>query len=295
MRALPHGARPAHIPLRVCARPDAFRAAGAARGMRPRTMAAIILLAASAGFSGCNTMSGGINNQFGMWNYQQGNYVAAREEFYRAVADDPQNASYTYNLACALKRQGDFATAEETYRHALQIDPSHQPSYHGLAQLMLQEGRRDEATELLSTWAKAQPLHPGAHIEMAWVQRENGDLSGAEQSLYHSLAASPNNPIATAQLGQLYQDMGRSDRAAIMFRRSLQADWMQPQVQSRLATLQNPNGYAAAPGTMFPSDGSVVATIPFPASAPLYTQEPSPARTVLAPSPRNDDPAHMAN
>jgi hypothetical protein len=130
---------------------------------------------------------------------------------------------------------------------------------------------------------------------MAWIQRENGDLGGAEQSLYHSLAASPNNPIATAQLGQLYQEMGQSDRAAVMFRRSLQADWMQPQVQSRLATLQNPNGYAGAPGTMFPSDGSVVATIPFPTSAPIYAQGPEAARTVLAPSPRNDDPAHLTN
>ena len=38
-------------------------------------MAAIVLLAASVGFSGRNTMSGGINNQVGMWNYQHGNYV----------------------------------------------------------------------------------------------------------------------------------------------------------------------------------------------------------------------------
>ena len=108
-----------------------------------------------------------------------------------------------------------------------------------------------EATELISTWANAQTVASWcAGIEMAWIQRENGNLS-SRQSLYHSLAASPNNPIATAQLGQLYQDMGQSDRAAVMFRRSLQADWMQPQVQSRLATLQNPNGYAGAAGMMF--------------------------------------------
>jgi Tfp pilus assembly protein PilF len=298
MRAMPHGAKHVPIPRPRCDSPGVIRPVEVAGAGWPRRISGMCLMALLAvGFCGCNSMSGNLNNQVGMWNYQQGNYHAAREEFYRAAADDPQNASFSYNLACAMRRQGDLAAAEESYMRAIHADPSHQPSYHALAELMIEEGRRAEATQLVSSWTQAQPYHAGAQIEMAWIQRENGDMSGAEQSLYRSLAARPNNPIATAQLGQLYQEMGQTDRAAVMYRRSLQADWLQPQVQSRLATLQNPNGWNSAPPTMFASNfgGPAVTALPFPASTPAYGQVPPKVQTALAPSQTNDDPAHIAN
>jgi Tfp pilus assembly protein PilF len=243
----------------------------------------------TAGFCSCNTMNGQLNNQVGMWNYQQGNYVAAREEFTRATADDPQNASFAYNLASTMKKQGDLVTAEQTYVRALHVDPAHQPSYHGLAELMNEQGRRAEAMQLVSSWAGARPRDAGAQIELAWIQRENGDRNAAEQSLYRALAASPNNAIATAQLGQIYQETGQTDRAAAMYRRSLQANWFQPQVQSRLASARGPDGWSSGPPTMFASNfgTSSVATIPFPENSP-YVQAP----TVFRSSQLNDDPAH---
>jgi Tfp pilus assembly protein PilF len=292
MRARPHGAKHVSIPRPGRESPGVLRR----RAGWPYGIARICLMLTAAGICGCNSMSGSANNQVGMWNYQQGNYQAAREEFSRAAADDPQNASFTYNLACAMRRQGDFGAAEANYLRAIQADPSHQPSYHALAELMLQEGRPAEATRLVSSWAQSQPQDSGAQIEMAWIQHENGDVNGAEQSLYRSLAARPDNPIATAQLGQLYQETGRTDRAALMYRRSLQADWLQPQVQSRLASLQSPNGSNGPPPTMFASNfgGPAVAMFPFP-STPGYAQAPTAAQTALAPSQTNDDPAHMAN
>jgi Tfp pilus assembly protein PilF len=292
MRARPHGAEHAQIPRPGCDSSNVLRP----RAGWPCWIARIGLVLAAAGLCGCNSMSGSVNNQIGMWNYQQGNYQAAREEFSRAAADDPQNASFTYNLACAMRRQSDFGAAEANYLRAIQVDPSHQPSYHALAALMFQEGRRAEATQMVSSWAQSQPQDSGAQIEMAWIQHENGDVSGAEQSLYRSLAARPNNPIATAQLGQLYQETGRADRAAVMYRRSLQADWLQPQVQARLASLQNPNAPDGAPPTMFASNfgGPAVAMLPFPAT-PVYAQAPTAAQTALARSQTNDDPAHLTN
>lgn len=257
-----------------------------------RVAAACLLTLTTAVLCGCNSMSGHMNNQMGMWNYERGNYTAAREEFHRAALDDPQNASFAYNLASAMKRQGDFTGAEQYYARAINLDPTHQPAYHGMAQLLVQEQRTAEATQLITSWATARPLNAGAQIEMAWIQRQNGDRSGAEQSLYRALAIRPDDPIATAHLGQIYQETGRSDRAMAMYQRSLRSNWMQPQVESRLAALRSPYGLGGSPPTMVASTFGAPMAGPVPMSYPTTVQEPTPAQTATAPM-TNDDPAHV--
>jgi tetratricopeptide (TPR) repeat protein len=131
---------------------------------------------------------------------------------------------------------------------------------------------------------------------MAWIEHENGDLKAAEQSLYRSLAARPNNSIATAQLGQLYQELGQYDRAAVMYRRSLQVEWFQPQVQARLAMLQNPNASSGSPTILaFNLGGRTVAGTTASPAMPEYIRTPATAQIAIAPTRTNDDPAHMAD
>ncbi len=160
-----------------------------------------VLAVAALASCGCNSMTGHVNNQVGMWDYRQGNYVAARVQFSRAVADEPLNASFTYNLACALNHTGDPSGAEQNYRRAIQLDPGHQPAYHGLARLMNEEGRQAESVQLITTWAAAQPRHPGAQIELAWIERQNGDSVASEQALYHALCARPRQPDRHRAIG----------------------------------------------------------------------------------------------
>lgn len=279
------------------AAPD--RAMKLLQGLRVRTPAmrastAAFVAALFAWFaSGCNSMSGQLNNQAGIWNYEQGNYVAAREAFHRAAADDPRNPAFAHNLACAMKRQGALSLAERTYVQAIALDPTYQPAYHSLAHLMVEEGRQAEATQLVSTWVAGQPLHPGAQIEMAWLQRLNGDRLGAERSLFKALAIAPNDPIATAQLGQLYQEKGQTDRAIAMYERSLQARWMQPEVRERLIALENSGPWNAPSSVLAASPGRTVydATPRTAVFGPSNTMPPPTPDTAGVPT--NDDPAHV--
>ncbi len=187
--------------------------------------------------TGCRATNGWVMNNSGMGYYQRGNYAAARNEFARAVADDPYHPDYRHNLAMAMQKQGDLAGAERVLRHNLTIDPMHQPTYHALAQSLMLQQRPAEAQELITEWVETQPYATSSYIEMAWLQRELGNTAAAEQSLRQALQVEPNNPVALAQLGQVYHDTGRTDQAAAYYQRSLATRWNQPEVQSRLATL----------------------------------------------------------
>ena len=189
--------------------------------------------------TGCRASNGWVMNNSGMGYYQKGNYTAARNEFTRAVADDPHHPDYRHNLAMAMQKQGDLPGAERVLRHNLSLDPMHQPTYHALAQNLVQQQRHGEAQELLAEWTETQPYLTESHVEMAWLQRELGNTAAAEQSLRQALQVEPNNPVALAHLGQIHHETGRTDQAAAYYQRSLASRWNQPEVKSRLATVSN--------------------------------------------------------
>ena len=210
----------------------------ARQGRFCRAVAVLICTGLVPVLTGCGSVNGYVMNDSGRAYYDRGNYAMARHEFQRAVFDDPDNADYLANLASAMVKQGDIQGAERTYRQALHVNPMHQPSYHGLASLMVSQNRNAEAHDILDTWAKTQPYSAPAHIEMAWYYRQAGNQQMAAQSLQQALRAEPRNSTALAQMGQLHQDSGQLAQATAYYQRSLSNDFYQPEVQSRLSTIQ---------------------------------------------------------
>lgn len=205
----------------------------------------LFALAAITAATGCTTMNGYTMNSSGMSYYEQGNYVAAANEFQQAAMANPANPDYIANFAKARMKLGDTQGAEQLYRQALSIAPSHQPSYHGLAESMLAQGREQEAASLLTAWAGTQPYIAESHVELAWLQREMGQNDAAAESLQRALQVNPGHSTALAHLGQYYEENGRADQAVALYQQSLRGDWNQPEVHSRIASAAQSAGPAS--------------------------------------------------
>ena len=218
------------------------RAVDPPRGCQPLTRLglaaiAVVWVALSGSLAGCMQMSASMTNAAGQSYYRAGQYAVARQEFARAVMDDPQNPHYAYNLARALQAEGNAPAAEHHYRRAVALDPRHQPSYSALGDLLADQGRGQEAMQIVRHWAGSQPFVPEAHLEVAALSQRMGDLHGAETSIRQALQANPQHPTALASLGDLYRETGRTQEAVAAYSQSLRIDPGQAHASQQLAAM----------------------------------------------------------
>jgi len=73
--------------------------------------------------SEANPVAGTYNRQ-GMERYQQGQWLAAKENFEEAIRTDPDEAEPKYNLALSLDQLGDHAGATAHVKAAAKLAPT---------------------------------------------------------------------------------------------------------------------------------------------------------------------------
>jgi len=194
---------------------------------------------------GCSNMTSQALNSEGVRLYQNGNYIQAAEQFQRAIASNPKQADGYYNLASSLhkngklhNRQEDLLQAEQLYNQCLDYDPDHTECYRGLAVLLTETERNDAAFRLLEGWAARNPQNADPQIELARVLEETNNLPQASTRLVQALAVDPHNSRALTALGRLREQAGDPQQALANYQRSLAINRFQPEVATRVASLQ---------------------------------------------------------
>ena len=86
-----------------------------------------------------------------------GEHGRAAELFQRAVAEQPRNASFQYNLAASLRFLGHFDAAEQAYEAAIAASPSLYRAHSALAELRTQSAEHNHIERLLELLEHAGP------------------------------------------------------------------------------------------------------------------------------------------
>lgn len=176
-------------------------------------------------------------NEDGVFLYQKGDYVRARESFEFALSLKPDDAGLLYNVGQCFERQGNVKKAEECYRLCLQKEESHIEGQQALTKLLLTQGRKTEAKDAVQTWLAAQPKVAEAYAQDGWRLHQEGDLLQAIARVQQALEMNPHNVTALTQMGQLYEAQERPDRALVLYEKALTQDPTREDLRDRINML----------------------------------------------------------
>lgn len=175
----------------------------------------------------------------GVYLYQRGDYLHARETFQAALAMAPDDPTLQFNLAQCYERLGQADRAEDIYRRCLQQHPENADCRHALAVLLVRSRRRDEAVEMTQEWLRQAPRSADAYALDGWLWHDLGDLPRAQGRLQQALALDPRNRRALNELALVYEALNRPDRALVLYERSLAVDAHQPEVARKIQQLRD--------------------------------------------------------
>jgi tetratricopeptide (TPR) repeat protein len=115
----------------------------------------------------------------GVVAFGDGNFDAARAEFEKVVADDPEDASAIQYLGMIAQQQGDFAGAIEQFDSALSLEPDNAELRLDRATVLLELGRIDEAKVELDGILAEHPDDARANLFAGVADYRLGDYEAA--------------------------------------------------------------------------------------------------------------------
>jgi predicted O-linked N-acetylglucosamine transferase (SPINDLY family) len=148
----------------------------------------------------------------------QGAFEAASAAYEWAMALNPTQPNWPYNLGLCLAEAGQIDRAANAYRQTLALNPEHVPALNNLALLAQGFGAMGEA---LALWGRATRLAPrdvGVRLNLALALMQLQDFGRAEPELLACLAADASHPPCLAALAGLYAATKRHARALSLYR-----------------------------------------------------------------------------
>lgn len=133
--------------------------------------------------------------------YAQQDWLAAEEQFKKALEIFPEYAEALSGLADVHVQWGRQLQAEQEYQNAIKIDPGVWDAYAGLGKLYAQQERYQEAAPLLKQAVRAN--NPDYFAALGKCYLALGNRSAAKQAFQKALLINPEQAEAGEELARL--------------------------------------------------------------------------------------------
>jgi len=184
-----------------------------------------------------------INNQAVAASRQGRDAVAL---FQRAVAADPNDPDYQYNLAVALLRRGDFSEAQKAVDQALKLRPTDSEATQLKA--LIATGKPLAATNAASTTPGAPAFEPIERIRRTYSEASfrQAEFQLDQMRTIRMASLPPAERAAQyTQLGHDYIAQGLIPEAEQQFQRAIAADSNSAAAHAGLAQIREQSGNTA--------------------------------------------------
>ncbi len=129
-----------------------------------------------------------------------------------------------------------------------------------LANELRRGGDARRAVALCEAGLTADPTHLSGHVVLALALGDLGDNAGSERSFVRAVELDPENVIALRSLGDLARDRGDREAARSWYQHALEADPRDPELATRLATLDSESAVSPPSDTEAASDTTGLGT-----------------------------------
>lgn len=169
---------------------------------------------------------------------REGHVAAAIEQYFAALALQPESFEGRANLGSALLLAGRFAEARSHLSHARQMRPDQAPVHLALGHACSAQGQLEEAESSYRRALAISPDNAEALLALAGILRRRGQFQPAEACYRRVLERQPRHASAHYGLGHCLREAGRPSAAADSFERALDARPDYVDAHYRLAVLR---------------------------------------------------------
>ena len=161
-------------------------------------------------------------NLLGVVMAQQGRFQEASDLIAKAIAINPNDASYYINRGNALKAMNQLIMAVARYDKAINIQPDLAAAYYSRAIVNKELKKLDAALSDYEQTIRIQPDYAQAHYGRGIILQEQNQLEQALRSYQAAIAAQAHYAEAWFACGVIHQIQNRIDDALAAYQKAIE-------------------------------------------------------------------------